>query len=128
MLLFSIPTHLTGMMGMPRRVFDASYAGSAVAESWKVWTFISSIGGIILFVSAMFFVMVMVGTALAGRRYPQEPIAFAEPIEDDRPPRLLDRLGLWTLVAIALIVAAYAMPIYHLLTMPGPGSPPQTPF
>jgi len=34
MLLFSISNHITGLMGMPRRIYDAGYQGSAVAETW----------------------------------------------------------------------------------------------
>lgn len=128
MLLFSIPTHLTGIMGMPRRVFDASYGGSAAAQQWRLPTYISSVGGFVLFVSAMFFVMVMLATVLAGRKAEQAPLDFAEPLEAGAPPRLLDRLVLWTVVAAVLIVMAYAWPLYHLISMPGPGSPPFTPF
>ena len=45
MLLFSIPTHASGMLGMPRRVYDPSYGGHPVAVSWRWLTDISAIGG-----------------------------------------------------------------------------------
>ena len=32
MLLFSIANHLTGLAGMPRRVYDACYGGSEIAQ------------------------------------------------------------------------------------------------
>ena len=68
MFLFSISNHATGLMGMPRRVYEAGYGGSAVAAQWQGLTLISAIGGLLLFVSATFFLMVMLGTVLAGRR------------------------------------------------------------
>ncbi len=41
---------------------------------------------------------------------------------------LWDRFGLWTLVAIALLVISYAVPIYHLYTMHRYGSIGYPPF
>ncbi len=39
-----------------------------------------------------------------------------------------DRLGLWTLVAVALIAMAYAYPLFHMLSMERFGSPGFTSF
>ena len=131
MLLFSIPTHITGLLGMPRRVFDASYGGSPVAAGWKVLTEMSAVGGLILFTSALFFVLVMFFTVTSGKKLEQggEPVEFAEPLEAPSPrAALLDRLGLWTVVAVILVLLAYGYPIYHQLQMPRYGSPGFTPF
>jgi len=67
MLLFSIPTHVTGLMGMPRRVFDPSYGNHATAVSWQGLTAVSAIGGLLLFVSALFFVLPMFFTLFGPR-------------------------------------------------------------
>ena len=39
MMLFSFSNHITGLMGMPRRVYDASYGGSTVAAytAQRLW-------------------------------------------------------------------------------------------
>lgn len=129
MMLFSFSNHITGLMGMPRRVFDASYLGDAFAARWKVLTGISAAGGVLLFVSAAFFVMVVVGTWLAGRKNEQPGVEFSEPLEPaPAPVALLDRLGLWTVVAVVLVLVAYGYPIWHLISTPHFGSPPYTPF
>jgi cytochrome c oxidase subunit 1 len=129
MMLFSFSNHITGLMGMPRRVFDPSYGGDALAAKWKMLTGISAVGGILLFVSAAFFVMVVLGTWLAGRKNEQPAVEFSEPLADaPAPVALLDRLGLWTVVAVVLVLVAYGYPIWHLITMPHFGSPPYTPF
>jgi hypothetical protein len=39
-----------------------------------------------------------------------------------------DRFGLWTIVAILLVVAAYGYPLVHLLAHPRFGSPGFKPF
>jgi cytochrome c oxidase subunit 1 len=124
MLLFSIPTHITGLMGMPRRIFDPSYGGDPVAASWKGMTDLSALGGLVLFASAICFALVMLFTVVSGRRTDKEPFVFAEPLV---PPgsraAWLDRLGMWTIVAIILVIAAYAVPIVQHLHMERPGSP-----
>src|SRR6266705_2457197 len=129
MLLFSISNHITGLMGMPRRIYDASYGGSAVAHAWRALTGISAVGGLFLFTSAGFFMLVMLGTGLAGKQRAPEPIEWAEPLEPVSPRAgVLDRYGLWTLVAIVLVLIAYAVPLWQHLQMQTYGSPGFSPF
>jgi cytochrome c oxidase subunit 1 len=128
MLLFSIPTHVTGLLGMPRRVYDASYGGDVTTEGWRILTGMSAVGGLLLFASAAFFVLVMVFSAFA-KKSDQPAIEFAEALE---PPggrtSLFDRLSLWTVVAALLVVAAYGYPILRHLGMERFGSPGYSPF
>lgn len=129
MLFFSISNHITGIMGMPRRVFDASYEGAAAALRWQGLTELSALGGVFLFASAAFFMLVMIGTGLAGKRREPEPIGWAEPLEPAPVRRtLFDRYGLWTAVAVLLVLIAYAYPLWHHLRMPRFGSPGFSPF
>jgi cytochrome c oxidase subunit 1 len=129
MALFSFPNHLTGLMGMPRRVYDASYGGSAVAEGWRMLTGVSALGGVLLFASAGFFMLVMLGTLLAGRRHELRAIEWAEPLEPGTGrATVLDRVGLWAAVAILLVLIAYAYPLWSHLRMERFGSPGYSPF
>lgn len=128
MLCFSIPTHVTGILGMPRRVYDPSYGDHATAVSWHWLTNLSAVGGLVLFASALFFVLVMLFT-LFGRRTAPDPLELAEPLEDPAAKgQFLDRLGVWTLIAAALIVVAYAYPIWDHLHMARFGSRGFSPF
>ncbi len=129
MLLFSISNHITGLMGMPRRVFDPSYLGSPIAAKWSALTEVSALGGVFLFTSAAFFLMVMLGTVLAGRPTADRAITFAEPLEGVPTKRMVfDRLGLWVVVAIVLVLVAYAYPLADHLHMTTYGSPGFRPF
>jgi len=129
MVLFSISNHITGLMGMPRRIYDASYGGAAAAQAWRGLTDVSAVGGLFLFTSAGFFMLVMLGTGLAGKKCEPEPIEWAEPLEPASPRAgLLDRYGLWTVVAIVLVLIAYAVPLWQHLQMQRFGSPGFTPF
>jgi cytochrome c oxidase subunit 1 len=129
MMLFSISNHVSGIMGMPRRVFSATYQGAPAAAHWQGLTALSAVGGIVLFVSSLCFLVVVIGTAFWGRKIEPPPIDFAVPLEAAPQGRnLWERFGLWTAVAIALLVIAYAYPLYHLYAMHRFGSIGYQPF
>jgi len=128
MLLFSIPTHITGVMGMPRRVYDASYGDHPTALAWKPLTEVSAVGGLLLFASALFFVLVMLFTLFGAKSEP-ETLEFAEPLEPASPrAAIFDRLDLWTAAAIVLVVIAYGPPIWNHVQTTRFGSPGFSPF
>ena len=128
MLLFSIPTHMTGVMGMPRRVFDASYGNHATALTWKPLTDLSALGGMLLFVSSAFFLLVVLFT-VAGTRATPEVLEFAEPVEPvGSQAGIFDRIGLWTAAAVVLIVVAYGPPLWNHLHTTRFGSVGFSPF
>ena len=118
MMFFSIANHVTGLMGMPRRVYDPAYFGATQAARWAPWTAVSAAGGVILFVSAMSFCLVVFGTLLSRRKLETAPaLDWSEALEEPERRGLWDRFGLWTIVALVLIVLAYAVPIAHLLSI-----------
>ncbi|MDO8502714.1 MAG: cbb3-type cytochrome c oxidase subunit I [Gemmatimonadaceae bacterium] len=131
MVLFSFTGHIAGLMGLPRRVFATDYAGAPQAEMWHTLTSVSALGGIVLFASAGCFVVVMIATLLTGKRTAVVPIEWAEPLS---PPAggfrkgIWDRLELWFVVAVVLVILAYAVPVYDLMHLTRYGSPGFKPF
>ena len=118
MQCFSIPSHIAGLMGMPRRVYTGEFQGVEAAQAWIPLVNLSAVGGVILFISAMLYVGVVVGTMLVAPRGALLPIEYAESLVAVTPgPSLWDRLGFWSAVAVVLIVIAYGPPLYHLHTM-----------
>ena len=85
-----------------------------------------------LFVSAMFFVLVMVGTLLAAsgtsRSRSSGPNRSAMPARRLSADGVWDRLGLWFGIAVVLVVIAYAIPLWDLLHLTRYGSPGFKPF
>jgi cytochrome c oxidase subunit 1 len=131
MALFSFTGHIAGLEGLPRRVFATSYGGAPQAHTWATLTSISALGGVVLFASAFFFVLVMLGTLLAGERKPQPPIVWAESLAEPAGgyrAGIWDRLGLWLVVAVILVAIAYVIPLWDLLHLTRYGSPGFKPF
>jgi cytochrome c oxidase subunit 1 len=107
-LLFSRGLMAAGLENQPRRipVNSAPYA----QDSWSSYEALTGIGGIIMTISAMLFFYVIIATLVKQRPATQQELAFdiSETIHGpDRSPAVLDRLGLWFLVSVALVAAAY---------------------
>jgi cytochrome c oxidase subunit 1 len=129
MQCFSIPSHIAGLLGMPRRVYTGEFQGVEAAQAWIPLVNLSAVGGVILFLSAMCYVGVVVGTMLVAPRGEHLPIEYAESVVAPTPgPSHWDRLGLWSAVAVVLIVIAYGPTLYDLHTMTRFPSLGYTPF
>lgn len=131
MVLFAVVNHITGLMGMPRRVFTDTFNGAPQAHAWAGLTELSALGGIILFASAACFVAVIAGTLLAGEKREQPAIEWAESLGTPAGgyrAGVWDRLGLWFAIAVVLVVIAYAVPLWDLLHLTRYGSPGYKPF
>jgi len=127
MTLFSASYHIAGLRGMPRRVYSGALTGD-LGGPWHTLTQVAAVGGVILFLSALSFITVVTATWLAGKRIPAPAFEFAVPIVEPAGPGLWDRYGLWTAVAVVLILLAYAYPLIQLLAHPRFGSPAFKPF
>jgi cytochrome c oxidase subunit 1 len=125
--LFSISYHVAGMRGLPRRVYSAALNGDEAAR-WGSLPTIAAVGGSILFLSALSFVIVAVATWIGGRRIAAPAFEFAAPLRPVTEFGPWDLFGPWTVVGIALIVGAYAGPIWTLLRLHRYGSPPFQPW
>jgi len=117
MILMSTEMHWAGLLGAPRRTADVTYFGAQGAATWHPEMVGAAVGGTIIAISVLLFVIVATGTFLADRPA-KEPatFTFASTNEDaiDTPP-VFDRLTRWGLVAIALAVLAYAGPLSEQL-------------
>ena len=128
MMVFSIPNHIAGLLGMPRRIYTGEFQGVEAAQAWIPLTNLSAVGGVILFVSAMCYVGTVVATMLTSPEGARQPVEYAEPMSTQPAPPLWDRFGFWTVVAVVVIAIAYAQPLYHLHTMAWYGSRGFSPF
>ena len=125
MALFSASYHIAGLRGLPRRVYSASLTGDY--SQWHGLSLVAAAGAVVLFISALCYVIVAAATWLTGRKAEAPAFKFATPLQP-AVASVWDRFGLWTVVAIVVVIAGYAYPILHLLSQTRYGSPPYQPF
>lgn len=53
---------------------------------------------------------------------------YSEPLEAAPSYSVWDRFGLWTIVAVVLVILAYAYPLFDLIRLERFGSPGMSPF
>ncbi len=115
MMILTLPWHLVGLLGMPRRMAYYDYTDPALqSQAWTVTA--STIGGALLVVSAVIFVFVL-ASARRGAQAPA-PYAFSRAVhEGGRVPLALNGFGLWVGMMIALTVVNYGYPIAQLASL-----------
>jgi cytochrome c oxidase subunit 1 len=121
MLVLTMPWHLVGLLGMPRRMAYYDYSNPVIQpQAWTVT--MSAIGGLILVVSAVLFVY-----ALArAPRSAQAPLPFTFSVSahaHERTPAALNTFGLWVAMMIGLTIFNYGYPIAQLAMLRGTSVP-----
>ena len=112
MLVLSMPWHLVGLLGMPRRMAYYDYSDAALHP--QAWTVVAStFGGALLVISAILFVYVLARARPVGAAVP--PFTFSMTAHPgERTPALLNVFGLWVAMMIGLTVVNYGYPIAQL--------------
>jgi cytochrome c oxidase subunit 1 len=122
MLIVTLPWHLVGIMGQPRRMAYYDYTDPALAPQ-AIWVSISAIGGFVLVLSAF----LLLGVLLASLRGPATgklPLKFSLAVNPPRHlPASLNGFGVWILVVVALTVANYGYPLVQFLFLEDTGVP-----
>ncbi len=118
MMVLTMPWHLVGLLGMPRRMAYYDYSHPDIQS--QAWTVIAStIGGLLLVVSAVILVTIL---GMAHRRKATasaaEPFTFSRAAHASHTPRLLNGFGLWVAMMIGLTVVNYGYPIVQLALLP----------
>ncbi|KAB1191999.1 cytochrome C oxidase subunit I [Haloferax sp. MBLA0076] len=119
MVFMSNAMHRAGLAGIPRRTAEPQY------QNFEFLTPIGSIfelrvqialGGTLLFLSVVLFLFNMLLTSLGEKsdrpvdEYLPEPLSGPE-----GSPRVLDNLGLWTGIAVVLVILAYTLPLAGII-------------
>jgi cytochrome c oxidase subunit 1 len=116
MMIATIPWHITGLMGQPRRVAIFDYSDPFVARTGPLVT-ISVIGGLILLVSAILLIVILVRSQL-GERQLATPLHYALAVNPPKHvPASLNGFALWNAILLVLMVAAYGYPIGQFLIL-----------
>jgi cytochrome c oxidase subunit 1 len=119
MAIMSLSMHWAGLLGAPRRTSDVTYMGAQGAQSWHGEMVGAAVGGTIVALAVLMFIIVATGTYFNDQRAGvPETVAFAPIDENAGPtPAILDKLGRWAIIAVVVAVLAYAGPIEQQLTV-----------
>jgi cytochrome c oxidase subunit 1 len=119
MLIMSTSMHIAGLLGAPRRTSDVTYMGAAGAQSWHGEMVGAALGGMLIAIAVLFFVIVATGTYLENKRTDDAPALTFAPIDENAGPTpvVLDKLGQWGIVAVVVAIISYAGPIAQQLTV-----------
>jgi cytochrome c oxidase subunit I len=110
MLITTLPWHVTGLMGQPRRVATFDYTDPLIAPMAPL-VIISVIGGLILLVAAVLLIVILVRSHFS-EKVGEEPIRYALAVNPpQRVPPALNGFGLWNMVVLVMMVLAYGYPI-----------------
>jgi cytochrome c oxidase subunit I len=110
MLITTIPWHIAGLMGQPRRVATFDYADPLMARMGPL-VVISVIGGAILLISAILLVIILIRSHF-GERMVGAPLRYALAVNPPvRVPGSLNGFALWNTIVFVLMAVAYGYPI-----------------
>jgi cytochrome c oxidase subunit I len=110
MMIVSIPWHITGLMGEPRRVAVFDYNDPFIGRMGPL-VIVSAIGGLILVLSAILLIVVLVRSHF-GERTVGAPLRYAIAVNPPaRVPASLNGFALWNAILLVLMVVTYGYPI-----------------
>jgi cytochrome c oxidase subunit 1 len=110
MMVVTIPWHITGLMGQPRRVAMFDYSDPFVARMGPL-VILSVIGGVILLSSAILLIVVLVRSQF-GERQLAAPLSYALAVNPPKyVPASLNGFALWNAIVLVLMILAYGYPI-----------------
>ena len=122
MMVMTLPWHWLGLLGQWRRVAQFNYADPIIA-GWGPWVIVSLAGGVLLFASALLFVVNLLAFHRAAPRTAQPPYEFAVAVHPPaRVPASLNGFGLWNALVAVLMLAAYGWPIAQFFVSPPPAA------
>jgi cytochrome c oxidase subunit I len=109
-MIVTIPWHIAGLMGQPRRVAVFDYNDPLVAPMGPL-VIISVIGGLILLLSAILLIFILIRSHF-GERTVETPLRYALAVNPPaHVPSALNGFALWNTILLVLMLVAYGYPI-----------------
>jgi cytochrome c oxidase subunit 1 len=122
MLITTIPWHLAGILGQPRRVAVFDYSLPFVARTAALVD-VSVAGGLILLISAILLLVILLGSHF-GARAPGVPLRYALAVSPPAAvPASLNGFALWNSLLLVYMVVAYGYPIGQFFYMKSHSAP-----
>jgi cytochrome c oxidase subunit 1 len=110
MLVTTIPWHITGLMGQPRRVATFDYADPLMKQMGPL-VVVSVIGGVILLISTILLIVILIRSHF-GEKLSGAPLRYALAVNPPAVvPPSLNGFALWNCIVLVLMIVAYGYPI-----------------
>ncbi len=121
MMIMTLPWHWLGLQGQWRRVANFNYDDPTIS-GWGPWVIVSFAGGLILLASALLLIRNLLVLHRSSIRFAPRPL-YTLPVHPvGRVPAALNGFGIWNVLVLVLMVAAYGFPIGQYLVAPSPGA------
>lgn len=127
-LIFSTGLSWGGLIGEPRRTnMGMTYLNpkhELFTPEWVPTTMLGLMGGIIMFIAGMLFLVVFFGTMIRKKKE-EGALEFpvSEPLHDERRIPLFDTFKPWLVTMAVILVIAYVPAFLDATKNPGPGAP-----
>ena len=117
MFIFALAYHIAGIYGAPRRVDDSSYMGLS-PEIWSPLLQIGAVGGLIFWLSGVIFILNVFASLKFGAPATVNGASLSNGSgsEPGDEPTIFDRLSIWIIVALILIVIGYTVPMMEIFS------------
>jgi cytochrome c oxidase subunit I len=124
MLVLTLPWHVLGLLGQPRRISSAPY-DSPLVEQWLPYEVVMIAGGGILMLSALLLIYNLWKTHGNGRQEENTGVEYAESLYPVlHLPKLLNGFAFWNVLLLVYMVASYGYPIIQFFILETHGAPP----
>ena len=128
MLIFSFGMSWGGLRGEPRRTnLGTTYLNpdsDFFRSDWVPTTLLALLGGIIMFITGMLFIIIFFGTILGKKK--EEgilEIPVSEAYHNEKRVPLFDKFKPWLVTMIVIILLAYIPALLNVNKNSGPGAP-----
>ncbi len=116
------------MRGEPRRTnLGTSYLdpeNPLFRSDWVPTTLLALLGGIIMFIAGMLFIIIFFATIFSKKKAEGElEIPVSEAYHDEKRVPIFDRFKPWLVTMLVIILLAYVPALYNVNKNSGPGSP-----
>ncbi len=124
MLILTLPWHILGLIGQPRRIGVPPYSAEFTAP-WEPYLILMFTGGVILFFSALLLIINLLFSHLKRKSSERPVMEYAQALHPSlKMPTLLNGFGFWTAVIAVYMVASYGYPILQFFLMETHGTFP----
>ena len=124
MLVLTLPWHVLGLLGQPRRISSTPY-DSPLVEQWDPHELAMIVGGAILLFSALLFVLNLLMSHATRKLDVVSDDDWAVAVYPPMSvPKSMNGFVLWNGILAVWMIVAYGIPIVQLLILDAPGSMP----